>query len=110
MKRPQRKKNPEGWVQLSSLLEGALKTLGVKGDYDRLQLDSRCREILGNKLSQALVRTEQKGTILKLEFNHPIYLQEMNFRKAEILEKLKVELPEAGVKSLVFSLARTPRP
>jgi hypothetical protein len=109
MKRPQRRKKPEGAVEISTLLEGALKTLGVKGDYDRAQLDSRCRFILGEKLSQALVRTEQKGTALKMEFNHPIYLQEMNFRKSEFLIRLKTELPEAGVKSLIFSLARTPR-
>ncbi len=109
MKRPQRRKKPEGAVEISSLMDGALKTLGVKGDYDHLQLDKRCRFILGEKLDRALVRVEQKGTALRLEFNHPIYLQEMNFRKTEFLEKLKAELPEAGVKSLIFSLARVSR-
>jgi hypothetical protein len=52
---------------------------------------------------------EQKGTILKLEFNHPIYLQEMNFRKGEFLTRIRAELPEAGINSLAFSLARTAR-
>jgi hypothetical protein len=109
MKQPQRRKKPEGAVEISALLEGALKTLGVKGDYDRLQLDTRCRFILGEKLAQALVRVEQKGNVLRLEFNHPIYLQEMNFRKSEFLTRLKTELPGAGVKSLAFSLARVSR-
>jgi hypothetical protein len=109
MRKPKRRKKPEGAVEISALLEGALITLGVKGDYDRLQLESRCRFILGEKLAQALVRMEQKGTVLKLEFNHPIYLQEMHFRKSEFLTRLKTEIPEAGVKNMVFSLARAPR-
>jgi len=109
MNRPQRRKKTEGTVEIASLLEGALKTLGVKGDWDRLQLDNRCRSILGEKLALALVRVEQKGTILKLEFNHPIYLQEMNFRKSEFLTRIRAELPEAGINSLAFSLARSAR-
>jgi hypothetical protein len=33
----------------------------------------------------------------------------MNFRKIEFLTQIKAELPEAGVKSLAFSLARVAR-
>ncbi len=109
MKRPQRRKNSEGLIEISALLEGALKTLGVKDDYDRSRLDKRCRLFLGEKLSKALVRVEQKGTVLKMEFNHPIYMQEMNFRKNELFTRLKTDLPDLEFKNIVFSLARAAR-
>ncbi len=109
MKSPSRKKRPEGLVEISALLEGALKTLGVKGDYDRLQLDKVCRRLLGEKLSQALIRIDLKCSILKMEFNHPVYLQEMNFRKKDLLGRIKDELPQTGIKDLTFSLARATR-
>jgi hypothetical protein len=96
-------------VEISALLEGALKTLGVKGDYDRLQLDQVCRRLLGEKLSLALVRIDLKGKILKMEFNHPVYLQEMNFRKKDLLARIKNDFSQSGIKDLTFSLARAAR-
>jgi len=41
-----------------------------------------------------------------LEFNHSIWLQEMNYRKAEVLKSLQRELPELGIQELSLGLSR----
>jgi hypothetical protein len=102
-----RKKRPEGGlVEITELLEGALQTLGVKGDFEKSRLEKKCRELLGPEFSRALTGVEMKGRVIRLEFNHSIWLNEMTFRKVDFLQKLQRELPAMGVKSLELSLSR----
>jgi hypothetical protein len=101
-----RKKPRSGLVEVGELLEGALKTLGVTGDFEKARVEKKCRELLGEKFSQALTAVSLKGRIVQMEFNHSIWLHEMNFRKTELLQKLQKELPEVGIKTLALTLAR----
>jgi len=94
-------------VEVSALLEGALQTLGVKGDFEKYRVEKKCREVLGEKFSKALTGVGFKKGEIQLEFNHSIWMQEVNFRKAEILKKIQQELPEMGVKSLALGLTRS---
>ncbi len=106
MARRRRKKPEGGLVEVSSLLEGALKTLGVKGDFEKFRVEKKCRELLGEKFSKALTGVSLKGRTVQMEFNHSIWMNEVNFRKAEILQKLQRELPEVGIKTLNLMLTR----
>jgi hypothetical protein len=101
-----RKKLEVGLVEVSSLLEGALQALGVKGDFEKFKVEKKCRELLGEKFSKALTGVQLKGRTVQLEFNHSIWMNEMNFRKAEILLKLQKELPEIGIKTMNLMLTR----
>ena len=101
-----RKKETGGTVELGQLLEGALKQLGMKGDYDRFRVEQKCRAALGEKISRALTRVELKKRTVRLEFTHSIWLQEMNYRKAEVLKAIQRELPELGIQELAFGLSR----
>jgi hypothetical protein len=104
--RRRKKKSEGGLVEVGSLLEGALQTLGVKGDFEKFKVEKKCRELLGDKFSKALTGVNLKGRTVQLEFNHSIWMNEMNFRKAEILLKLQKELPEVGIKTLNLMLTR----
>jgi hypothetical protein len=42
-----RRKSEGGLVEVSSLLEGALQTLGVKGDFEKFKVEKKCREASG---------------------------------------------------------------
>jgi hypothetical protein len=102
-----RKKQKGGLVEVSTLLEGALKTLGVSGDFEKFRVEKKCREVLGEKFSKALTRVAMKGRIVELAFNHSIWMNEVNFRKTEILQQLQKEFPEIGIKALHLSLSRS---
>ena len=107
MARRRKGKEPrEGMVDISSLLEGALKQLGVQGDFEKHRVEKKCREVLGEKFSKALAEINLKGRKVHLGFNHPIWMQEAQFRKMEILKKLQKEFPEVGIKEVVLTLAR----
>jgi hypothetical protein len=108
MSKPRRRKKKAevGLVEVSSLLEGALQTLGVKGDFEKFKVEKKCRELLGAQFSKALTGVQLKGRTLQLEFNHSIWMNEINFRKAEILFKLQKELPEIGIKTFNLVLSR----
>ena len=104
--RAKRKRGKGGLVEVSALLEGALQTLGVKGDFEKFRVEKKCREVLGEKFSKALAEINLKGRKVHLGFNHPIWMQEAQFRKMEILKKLQKEFPEVGIKEVVLTLAR----
>lgn len=103
-----RKKKPrQGLVEIASLLEGALQQLGVKGDFEKHKVEKKCREVLGEKFSKALTAVTLKGRTVQMAFNHSIWMNEVNFRKAEVLQKLQKELPEVGIKTITLTLARS---
>jgi hypothetical protein len=101
-----RKKHQGGLVEVGALLEGALQTLGVKGDFEKFRVEKKCREVLGDKVSKALTGVTLKGRTVQMAFNHSIWMNEVNFRKSEILLKLQKEFPEIGIKTLALMLSR----
>ncbi len=105
MRRP--KKHKGGLVEVTALLEGALQTLGVKGDFEKFKVEQKCREVLGEKFSKALTAVSLKKRVVEMAFNHAIWMQEVNFRKAEVLKKLQEAFPKIGIKDLTLSLSRS---
>ena len=107
-RRPRRRKKGEGGlVEVSELLEGALKTLGVKGDFEKFLVEKKLMEVLGEKFSKALTSVTLKGRTVEMGFNHSIWMNEVNFRKNEILQALQKEFPAIGIKSLALTLSRS---
>ena len=102
-----RKKHKGGLVEIAALLEGALQQLGVKGDFEKHKVDKKCREVLGEKFSKALTSVTLKGRTVQMAFNHSIWMNEVSFRKAEVLQRLQKELPEIGIKTITLTLARS---
>lgn len=101
-----RKKHKGGLVEVSQLLEGALQTLGVKGDFEKFRVERKCREVLGEKFSKALAGVALKGRAVQLAFNHSIWMNEVNLRRNEILQKLQKEFPDIGIKTLALTLSK----
>ena len=102
MKRRRRK--PEGLVEVSQLLDGALKKLGAKGAWDRSRLEGKCREWLGPASAMLERAEERKGTVT-LYFRHGALLQEFNYRRAECLAMLKETFPRLGIRDVKAALA-----
>jgi hypothetical protein len=96
-------------VEVGALLEGALQALGVKGDFEKYRVEKKCREVLGEKFSKALTEVTLKGRVVQMAFNHSIWMNEVNFRKAEVLQKLQTEFPDIGIKSINLTLSRSSR-
>lgn len=108
MKRRKRAKEPkQGLVQVAQVLEGALRTLGVRSEWDRYRLEGKCRELLGPEVSRVLTEVSEKQGVVTLSFGHGAFLQEMGFRKEELLKDLKAEFPKLGLKEIRAALSRS---
>ncbi len=105
LKMRRRKKSRQGLVDVRELLEGALQQLGVKGDFEKFQLENKCRELLGATFSKGFVQAVLKGSTVQMEFTHSIWMNEFSFRKAVFLQELQRDLPTLGIKSLSLVLA-----
>jgi hypothetical protein len=105
-----RRKHKGGLVEVGTLLEGALQQLGMKGAFEKHRLEKTCREVLGEGFSRALTGVTVKGSALQLAFNHSIWMNEANFRKADILKKVQQALPQAGVRSITLTLSAHRKP
>jgi len=105
-KRRRKERPAQGLVEVSQLLEGALKVLGVRADWDRFRLEGKCREWLGEGASAALTGVEEKKGVVTLYFDHGAFLQEMAFRREEGLAFLKESFPRMGLKDLRAALTR----
>ena len=92
---------------MTELLEEALQQLGAKSDFEKFRLEKKCKELLGDGFSKALVGVSFGNGQVNLRFSHSIWLNEINFRKTEILAKLQQELPDIGIKSIGLVLARS---
>jgi DNA replication and repair protein RecF len=105
-----RRKPPQsrGLVEVSQLLEGVLKKLGIRGEWDRCQLESKCREWLGEAASKALTAVTKKKGIVTLFFSHSAWLNEMNFRKKEGVEFLRREFPQMDLREMRAMLSKNP--
>jgi hypothetical protein len=101
-----RQKPPEGLVEISALLDGAMRRLGVRGDWEKYRIEEKCRQWLGADCSQALVRVgEDKGTVT-LFFNHSAFLQELQYRREEGLAYLKDAFPRMKIRDLRAALSQ----
>jgi hypothetical protein len=105
VRRKKKEKKPQGLVEVSQVLEGAMRTLGVRADWDRFRLEGKCREWLGEGAQKALTHVSEKKGVVTLYFNHSVFLQEMGFRRAEGLKVLKDEFPRMGLKELRAALS-----
>jgi Dna[CI] antecedent, DciA len=105
-----RKKPAGGLVEVGQLLEGALKALGAKGDFEKFQVERKCRELLGVKSSRALKEVSLRGRTVRMAFDHSIWLNEVGFHRDEILKALQREFPGIGIQQLDLTLWRQSRP
>jgi hypothetical protein len=99
---------PRGLVEVSQVLEGALKNLGIQGDWNRYRIEAKCREWLGEKASKAMTGVEERKGTVTLYFSHSVWLNEMNFRRQEGLEYLKREFPRLDLREMRATLSKNP--
>jgi hypothetical protein len=90
---------------LSYFLSGTFQKLGMKSEQDRFQLEQLIRQWIGDKASNAFNRFHLKSRKLILEFNHPILLQEMMFRKQQGLRLFQQKFPELNIQQVEFRIA-----
>ncbi len=97
---------------IGSILETALKGLEVDFQLKAYSLWGAWKEIVGNTVADQAQPRSIRNRILFVDVSHPTWMQQLQFLKPSILEKLNAFLGEPLLRDLRFRVGtiRPPSP
>lgn len=93
---------------LRSILEDTLKSLGIKTTMKGYSLWGAWREIVGDSIASNAQPTAIRNRILFIEVSHPTWIQQLQFLKPALLEKINRFLEEPFIHDIRFRLGKVP--
>jgi predicted nucleic acid-binding Zn ribbon protein len=91
---------------LRSVLEETLKSLGVKTTMKGYSLWGAWREIVGDSVASNAQPSVIRNRILFIEVSHPTWIQQLQFLKPTLLEKINGFLKEDFIHDIRFRLGK----
>ena len=101
MKKPQR---------IGSILETTLKGLEVDDQIRAYSLWGAWKEIVGEPIAQQTRPQAIRNRILFVDVSHSTWIQQLQFLKTTLLDKINTYLREPLIKDLRFRLGKIPSP
>ena len=101
MKKPQR---------IGSILETTLKGLEVDDQIRAYSLWGAWKEIVGEPIAQQARPQAIRNRILFVDVSHSTWIQQLQFLKTTLLDKINTYLREPLIKDLRFRLGKIPSP
>jgi predicted nucleic acid-binding Zn ribbon protein len=97
MKKPQR---------IGSILESTLKNLEVDGQIKAYSLWGAWKEIVGEPIAQQAQPQAIRNQILFVTVSHPTWVQQLQFLKTMLLDKINTYFGEPLIKDMRFRLGK----
>ncbi len=91
---------------LSSILDDTLRSLGVQGPMKTYSIWASWSEIVGDSVASNAQPSAVRNQILFLEVSHPTWIQQLQFLKPTLLEKVNTFLGESLVRDIRFRLGK----
>ena len=91
-------------IPLSQVLKNVLDKKKLSGEIKRYELFENWGELVGPKIAERTHPIKVQGNQLILGVDHPAWIQELHFLKAQLLEKIQENYPESRIKNLRFTL------
>jgi hypothetical protein len=99
MKKPQR---------IGSILESTLKNLEVDGQIKAYSLWGAWKGIVGDPIAQQAQPQAIRNQILFVTVSHPTWVQQLQFLKTMLLDKINTYFGEPLIKDMRFRLGKPP--
>jgi predicted nucleic acid-binding Zn ribbon protein len=99
MKKPQ---------SLRSVLEKTLKALEIDVSLKRYSTFGAWKEIVGDSLALHTQPRSIRNRILFIDVSHPTWMQQLQFLKPTLLEKINIFLGEPHIQDIRFKLGKIP--
>jgi len=93
---------------LHSILEETLKSLGVNAPMKGYSIWGAWREIVGDSVASNAQPSAVRNRILFMEVSHPTWIQQLQFLKPTLLEKINGFLGEPLIQDIRFRLGKIP--
>jgi len=94
----------KGFDSLSNILPNVLKNFRHSPDEQLLQVFEVWDRIVGEKVSQNAQPSAFKGKLLLVEVNSSVWMHQLQFLKADILQKINESLGEEWVEDIKFKI------
>jgi len=95
-------------LPLRSILEETLRRLELEGPLRNHLVIHRWREIVGEPLASQTHPRQVRNRILFLDVSHPTWMQQLQFLKASLIEKINAFLKEPLIAEIRFRLGEIP--
>ena len=95
---------------LRSILEDTLKSLGVSAPMKGYSLWGAWREIVGDAVASNAQPSAVRNRILFIEVSHPTWIQQLQFLKPTLLEKINGFLGESLIQDIRFRIGKISPP
>jgi predicted nucleic acid-binding Zn ribbon protein len=95
---------------LRQALERSLRDLGLQKRLKTEQLTVLWPKIVGPIVAKVAYPAQFRSGTLFIDVADSVWMQELKFQEAELIERLNAALGEPSVRRLFFQLARTPPP
>lgn len=83
-----------------------ISQLMARRGYARVLSEGQCAEVWKEVVGSDSVRRTRTGRmrrgVLEIVVDHPVVLQELNFRKRQLIQELNQKMPELRVRDLKF--------
>lgn len=89
---------------LAQVLEKMLEKKGLGGKLAQYALFEEWEKIVGASLAEKTQPLKMQGNQLVIGVEHPAWIQELQFMKPKILEKIRKMFPETTISDLRFTL------
>lgn len=87
---------------VGEVIESVIARLGIKRRLKRAQIIEEWAKIVGDKIAKETRAERMRGSVLFVSTSSPVWAQELEFMKREILEKIREELGKGVVTDIRF--------
>jgi len=91
---------------IRSILEQTLKALDMRGPLKTYSLWGSWREVVGESIAAQSQPRAVRNRILFLDVSHPTWIQQLQFLKPTLLEKINAFVGDPAIQDIRFRLGR----
>ena len=94
-------------VHIGSLLQDTLERLCPSGDKALLEVCRRWEDLVGAAIAANARPAGLKDRLLLVDVANNVWMQQLQFLKAEMIARINAGLPEAGIEKIRFRVSRS---
>lgn len=98
-------KGADGPARVGDLVEGVLRSAGVREQVERQRVLEAWDEVVGEKIADVTRPVRVSGPVLFVEVRSSAWLMELDLMKHRILERLNQDRDEGRIEKVRFLLA-----
>ena len=94
--------------KVSALLKQVLGSQGLSDQLSRYQAWLVWDQLVGEQIALRARPLRLRQTVLEVQVDHPVWMQQLQMLKPKILEKIQQQIPNAGITDIYLRKSNAP--